>query len=368
MKFLLVPDSFKGSISAKEFCDIAESSIKSKFPCSDVLSYPISDGGENSVEYLTLLLGGKLIPCKATDSNFFIKTVNFGVTKDSAIISIASCAGLADAMIKNPLYTTTYGVGEQIKMAKTLGKKHIYLCLGGSSTNDAGAGMLASLGAKFFDSDGKTFIPTGATLGKVNSFNLDELKSNTQSMTFTALCDVTNPLLGDKGCSYIYAKQKGASEKDIEILEENMQKYAEVTSILGVDSGFSGSGSAGGIGYAVKAFLQGEIKSGIDFFLDSMDFSTLAKDSDYIFTGEGKFDNTSIMGKAIAGIMSRCKHLTSKLVVFCGKNTLDFIPDPIYKVIQISDDNLSLSENLSTVSQRLEDKVHQFLTEELLNS
>jgi glycerate kinase len=183
-------------------------------------------------------------------------------------------------------------------------------------------------------------------------------------MKFTALCDVTNPLVGNQGCSYIYAKQKGASDKDIEILEENMQKFAKLTSISGVDSAFSGSGSAGGIGYAVKAFLSGEIKSGIDFFLDSMDFTTQAKDSDYIFTGEGRFDNTSIMGKAIAGIMSRSKALNSKLVVFCGKNALDFVPPPIYKVIQISDDNLSLEENLSTAKDRLKCEVMKFLSEE----
>jgi glycerate kinase len=319
MRFLLVPDSFKGSISAKEFCDIAEKSIKNLFHDAEILSYPISDGGENSVEYLTQLLNGRLIPCKATDSNFFVKTVTFGVTDDIAIISVASSAGLADAMIKNPLYTTTFGVGEQIKMAKTLGKKHIYLCLGGSSTNDAGAGMLSALGAKFFDQAGSLFIPTGATLGNVHSYNLDELNNNIQGMKFTALCDVTNPLLGEKGCSYTYAKQKGASDKEIELLEENMKKFAKVTECIGVDSDFPGSGSAGGMGYAVKAFLSGKIHSGIDFFLDSMDFYAKAKDSDYIFTGEGRFDKTSIMGKAISGIMSRCKDLNAKLIVFAAK-------------------------------------------------
>lgn len=364
MRFLLVPDSFKGSISSDEFCKIAENAIKKQMPDAEVLSYPISDGGENSVECLVTILGGRLIPCNATDSNFFVKTVHFGVTYDIAIISVASCAGLADALIKNPLYTTTYGVGEQIKMAKTLGKKHIYLCLGGSSTNDGGAGMLSALGAKFLDSEGNVFIPTGANLGKINSMELSELKENIEGMKFTALCDVTNPLLGEKGCSRIYAKQKGATDKEIELLEENMIKYAEITKILGVDSDFPGSGSAGGMGYAVKAFLGGDIHSGISFFLDSMNFSTIAKDCDYIFTGEGRFDQTSIMGKAIAGIMSRSENLKAHLVVFCGKNALNFIPPPIYKVIQISDDNLSLAENLATTPQRLEDSVIKFLKEE----
>ncbi|NLL56652.1 MAG: glycerate kinase [Clostridiales bacterium] len=364
MKFLLVPDSFKGSISAKEFCDIVTEPIKECYKNAEILAYPISDGGENSVEYLSGLLKGRLMPCKATDSNFILKNVTFGVTDDIAIISVASSAGLADAMIKNPLYTTTYGVGEQIKMAKTLGKMHIYLCLGGSSTNDAGAGMLSALGVKFYDQDGNSFIPTGATLGKVKTFDLEEFNKNIKGMRFTALCDVTNPLLGKNGSSYVYARQKGASDKDIEILEENMQKYAAITSTLGVDSNFSGSGSAGGMGYAIKAFLRGEIKSGIDFFLDSMDFLAKAKNANYIFTGEGRLDDTSIMGKAIGGIMERSKELKAKLVVFCGQNALTTIPNAIYKVIQISDDNIPLAQNLATALTRLKEKSLHFLLEE----
>ncbi|HKL73380.1 MAG TPA: glycerate kinase, partial [Clostridia bacterium] len=262
------------------------------------------------------------------------------------------------------LYTTTYGIGEQIKMAKTLGKKHIYLGLGGSSTNDGGAGMLVALGAKFYDESGASFTPTGATLGKIKTMDITELQNNISGMQFTALCDVTNPLLGENGCSRVFAKQKGATDKDIETLEENMKKYAEITSCLGVDSNFSGSGSAGGMGYAVKAFLCGDIQSGIDFFLDSIDYTNVARDCDYIFTGEGKFDHTSIMGKVIAGIMRRSKDLNAKLVVFCGKNTLDYVPSPIYKVIQISDDNLCLVENIKTAKQRLAKSVSTFLSEE----
>lgn len=362
MKFLLVPDSFKGSVSSEEFCIIAEKAIKKILPDAQVLSYPISDGGENSVECLVRILNGRFMPCKVTDSNFFIKTVRFGVTNDIAIISVASCAGLADAMIKNPRFTTTYGVGEQIKMAKTLGKKHVYLCLGGSSTNDAGAGMLCALGAKFYDENGIAFVPTGESLGKVRTMDLSEMYKNIDGMDFTALCDVTNPLLGEKGCSRIYARQKGANDADIELLEENMTKYAQLTSkILGTEHDFSGSGSAGGMGYAVKAFLKGDIQSGIGFFLDSINFSVRAKDCDYIFTGEGRFDNTSIMGKVIAGIMERTKGLLAKLVVFCGKNALGHTPPPIYKVIQVSDDSLSLEENIKNTPARLAEYVEEFV-------
>jgi glycerate kinase len=361
-----VPDSFKGSISSNEFCKVANDTITKCVPNAQVYSYPISDGGENSVECLVNLLQGKLIPCKATDSNFFKKQVKYGITDDSAIISVASSSGLANTLIKNPLYTTTYGIGEQIKLAKVLGRNHIYLCLGGSSTNDAGAGLLCALGAKFYNQDDKDFIPTGATLGKVTRMDLTELNQTIKGIKFTALCDVNNPLLGENGCSRVYAKQKGASDEDIVVLEENMTKFANFSNYLGFDSDFSGSGSAGGIGYCVKAFLGGEIKSGIEFFLDSMDFETKAKDCDYIFTGEGSFDNTSIMGKVCAGIMNRCSNLKGKLVVFCGKNNLEYLPNPIYKVVEISDSQKMLQDNMDNADKLLAISIHNFSKEENL--
>lgn len=365
MKFLLVPDSFKGSLSSEEFCDIAEKTIKKHIPDAQVLSYPISDGGENSVECLINLLGGKLLSCKVTDSNFFKKTVKYGVTDNSAIIAVASSAGLAETLIKNPLYTTTYGVGEQIKLAKTLGKKHIYLCLGGSSTNDGGAGMVCALGARFYDKEDNEFIPTGINLGKIARIELSQFYKNIEGLEFTALCDVKNPLLGENGCSRIYARQKGASDDDIEFLEENMAKFASVTSHLCSDSSFEGSGSAGGMGYAVKTFLDGKIYSGIQFFLDCMNFETKANTSDYIITGEGCFDRTSIMGKVCAGVMARSSQSNAKLVIICGKNALDYMPENIYKIIETSEKNYSLEENMSRTKELLSKKLSSFLSDEI---
>ena len=365
---LILPDSFKGSIDTQTFCDIATTAIKDISSNSKVDSYAISDGGDGSLTTLNKLLGGKILQGKVTDSNFFSQMASYGVGDDFAIIEISSCAGLSKCLIRNPLYTTTFGVGEQIKLAKMLNKKNIYLCLGGSSTNDAGAGILCALGAKFYNEDIKEFVPVGNTLGQVCKMDLDEFYKNTDGINLIGLCDVNNPLLGDKGCSYIYAKQKGANDTEVQLLEENMQKWASVTEFLGVDAQLSGNGAAGGIGYMVSAFFGGKLISGIDFVLDKINFAEIVGNYNYIITGEGQFDTTSIMGKVVGGILKRNSNKNAKVVVVCGKNKFneDIGSKGIYSVIELNDKNKNLQENMANTDKNLNEAIRSFAKRENL--
>lgn len=363
MNFLVVPDSFKGSMTGEEFCAIAR-----KVLCQNennlVASCPIADGGEGSVECLMNAIDGVLVGGKAADGNLFKKNATYGVKDDSAYIAIANTSGLPQTVIKNPLYTSTYGMGEQIKQALNLGKKNIYLFLGGSSTNDCGAGMLAALGCKFFDENGEQFIPVGGTLGKIASIDDAEMRKSIEGVRFTALCDVKNPLLGKNGCSYVFAPQKGAKGDDLSTLEENMRLFYEKTKYLRVDQNFDGAGAAGGTGYCIKAFLGGNIVSGIDYFLDACGFDDAAKDADFIISGEGKFDRTSLNGKAVGGIVARARKLGKEVVVFCGVSDIEGeLPCGVKSIYRINDASLSVEENMKATKNNFEKAISKFLRE-----
>lgn len=359
MKFLVLPDSFKGSISSSDFCEIAQKTLRKK-PDDEVLSYPICDGGEGSVECLIQIFNGKTFSSKVTDGNLLKKTALYGYCADKAFISVAESSGLAKTMIKDPFVTTTCGMGEQILQAKHLGKKKIVLCLGGSSTNDGGAGLVKALGGKFYNNAGEEFLPTGGTLKEIATIDLTEFYKNIEGMEFTALCDVTNPLLGPNGCTYVYAPQKGAktAEKLAE-LEENMRIFAERTSFLGADPMTPGAGAAGGLGYCVIAFLKGKLVRGIDFILDSIDFENKAASSDVIITGEGKYDASTAYGKAVRGIQTRAERVGKKVYVFCGKNDSS---DTAF-VRELNDPALTLQENMQNTAQNLKKCLDEFYKE-----
>ncbi len=363
MKFLIIPDSFKGSMTSKEFCFMAKSLID-KRGLGDVIAYPIADGGEGTVENIVEIFDGKMLGGKVHDGNNFTVNALYGVQGDTAYVAVANSSGLPNTLIKNPIFTTTYGMGEQIMQALNLKKKHIVLCLGGSSTNDCGAGMLAAMGVKFFDKDGNTFVPTGGTLKDIVSYDTTEFESNIKGVTFTALCDVTNPLYGEFGCSKIYARQKGAKDKDIEILEDNVKYFADLTARQGLSPDTPGCGAAGGLGYAILAFCKGNLISGIEWFLNAIEFEKLAFDADYIVTGEGRLDNTSFMGKVVGGIVGRSRPLNKKITVFCGEckaseSTLN--ANPIESVNPLNKEGLTIEENIARTKESFEEKFSAFL-------
>lgn len=319
--FLISPDSFKGGISSRQFCEIASEEIKRIRPEAVVQSIPIADGGEGTLESLAIAVGGE-IHNVMTEGPYHeaVESQILFTKKNEAVIEIAQCAGLPLAKDKlNPELTSTVGVGRLIEYAVNNGAKHIVLTLGGSCTNDGGAGMLAALGIKFLNSDGAEFIPTGKNLGSVFRIEEGENFGKYKEISFTAMCDVKNPLFGEYGCSRIFARQKGADDAMIERLEAGMIRFSEVSSaFLGKDdSSAPGAGAAGGLGFACRAFLGAELKSGIETVLALCGFDRLANNAELVITGEGRFDSQSLMGKVIGGIISHSGN--TPVAVLCGK-------------------------------------------------
>lgn len=311
-KIVLIPDSFKGTLSSKEICEIIKSRINAHYNGVEVVSIPVADGGEGSVDsFLTALGGEKIIAeCKNPyfeDMQGFYGLINGGQT---AVIEMAACAGLPLVENrKNPLKTTTFGVGELIKTAAKSGVKQIILGLGGSCTNDFGCGAAAALGVNFFDKNGNQFVPTGGTLKDVCSIDLSKKDKLLDDIKITAMCDIDNPPFGENGAARIFAPQKGADEKTVQILDEGVKHICSlIKRDLKIDlSALAGGGAAGAFGAGAVAFLGAQLKMGIDVVLDTVGFDEVIKDADAVFTGEGKIDGQSLRGKVVIGVAKRSK-------------------------------------------------------------
>ncbi len=321
MKHILIaPDSFKGTLSSLEACEIVKTSFAKVFK-NPIITLPIADGGEGSCDAFLHVKKGKKVYLQTTDPNFSPCESFYALLEDKvAVIEMATTAGLPLAKQKNPSLTTTYGVGEQIKDAISKGCKEVIICLGGSATNDAGCGLACALGAKFYDKYGKVFIPVGGSLKDIDKIDLNELEKNTFGVKFTTMCDITNPLYGKHGAAYVFAPQKGADESMVKKLDENLKYLNEkVKSLFGIDmQSLQGSGAAGGMGGGMVAFLKSELKLGIDIILQNANFEKLLQNALFVVSGEGKIDSQSIDGKAMCGIASRCKSADVSLICIVG--------------------------------------------------
>ncbi len=321
-KFVLIPDSFKGTMSSEEVCGIMENSIKKLFFDADVISVPIADGGEGSVDCLIKACGGKKV--QVTCEGPFMEKIEsfYGMLPDNtAVIEMAACCGLVLVKDrKNPGKTTTFGVGTLIKNALFAGAKKIIICLGGSSTNDGGCGAAAALGVKFYDALGNAFIPVGDTLCDIAKIDASGLISELLSTEIITMCDITNPLYGKNGAAYIFAPQKGADESEVILLDKGLYHLSEcIKRDLGVDvSAVSGAGAAGGMGAGTMAFFKSKLCSGIKAVLSLVQFDKIISDADYIFTGEGKIDSQSAGGKALSGIADAAKKQNKTVIALCG--------------------------------------------------
>ena len=339
MRIIIAPDSFKGSLTAKEFCDAAERGIRKCLPNADIVKMPIADGGEGTMDCILSVVSGYTESLDVTSAFLGEKrTVRVGFVDGgkTAVIETAEAMGLPSVgERKNPLLTTTYGVGEMIAYALDHGAKKLILTLGGSSTNDCGAGMMAAMGAKFYSDDGKSFVPTGGTLCKVSSCDLSVLWELLSGVEIVAMCDVKNPLCGEN------APQKGADAAMVKLLDSGCRHFADIVAACNAKSGvstqdfskFPGAGAAGGLGFACVACMYGSLRSGIGTVLDLYGFEAAAGTADYVITGEGRFDAQSLMGKAIGGILEKTRDAVRAcgcdserrivpVVVFCGKNLL----------------------------------------------
>ena len=321
--FILVPDSFKGTLSAIEVCNIMKSSIKNLYKDVNIISVPVADGGEGTVDAFLYALGGEKKSVWVSDAFNEQKILaHYAMLKDDiAVIEMAACAGLP--LVKNrlePDKTTTFGVGELIIDTINSGAKKIILGLGGSATNDGGCGMAAALGVKFKDEQNQEFIPTGGILSQIYKIDMNNIYSKIKDVEFISMCDVDNPLCGKLGASAVFAPQKGADEDMVKLLDEGLAHLAKIIKRdLHIEvKDIKGAGAAGGLGAGSIAFLQSKLTKGIDVILDTIKFDELVSKADIVFTGEGKFDSQSLHGKVVMGVANRSQKYKTPVIVVTG--------------------------------------------------
>lgn len=379
MKAVIAIDSFKGSMDSIEAGEAAEKGIRRVFTDAEAIVYPLADGGEGTVQALAKGLGGKLEKVKVTGPLGEPVICEYGIVEEkTAIIEMAGAAGitLVQPKLRNPLNTTTYGVGEVIKDAIRKGCRHFIIGIGGSATNDGGIGMLQALGAEFLDEGGKQ-VPFGAHgVEKLAAINCENMLPELKDCDFRIACDVDNPLCGENGCSHIFGPQKGATPEMAEQMDQWMEKYAEITAEYFQNAGndeleperkenaaekelqdnpdlmkakvrfkgknlsveadwnpagtgtnynsdYPGCGAAGGLGFAFRAFLHGRLEPGINIVLEEIGIESAIKAADIVITGEGCLDGQTVRGKAPIGIARLAKKYGKPVIAFSGAVTED---------------------------------------------
>ncbi|MHB8130508.1 MAG: glycerate kinase family protein [Mobilitalea sp.] len=320
-KCVIIPDSFKGTMSSIEVCEIISAKVKEFYPNCETVTIPIADGGEGTVDCFLHALHAKKVGVQVTGPYNEPLNCYYARHNNTAIIEMAQSAGLPLVEGKrNPALTTTYGTGLMIKHALEHGCTDIVIGLGGSCTNDAGVGAACALGVKFYDKEDNAFLPTGDTLSKIKKIDKSVLEQLLNNCTVTAMCDIDNPMYGDTGAAYIFGPQKGADRDMVIHLDSNLKALSQtIIDNLGIDvSNLPGSGAAGAMGAGIVAFFDGSLKSGIHTILDIIGFDTLIENTDLIFTGEGKIDGQSLRGKVVIGVAERAAKKKIPVVAIVG--------------------------------------------------
>lgn len=319
-KCIIIPDSFKGTMASEKVCSIMKEVISTEFPECRVLTIPIADGGEGTVDSFLASMDGEKVYTNVKNAFGENITAFYGKFGRQAVIEMAAAAGIVTNDKLDPMTASTYGVGQLILHAIANGCKKIILGLGGSCTNDAGAGMAAALGTLFYDKNGIPFVPTGGTLSEVCRIDNSTTEKTLKNVEICCMCDIENVICGPEGAAYVFAPQKGANENQVVVLDENLQKFTvTIKKEMGIDvSELKAGGAAGGMGAGAYAFLGAELRKGIELILDAVDFDTLLDCCDYVITGEGKFDSQSLGGKVVVGVAQRAKRKHVPVVAVVG--------------------------------------------------
>lgn len=322
-KWILMPDSFKGTMSSLEVCQRMREALLRHVPDAEVISIPVADGGEGSVDAFLTAMGGHRVEVSCTGPDFQKITGFYGLLADeyTAVIEMAAAAGLP--LMEGKLCAagaTTYGVGELILAAIRDGAKRIILGLGGSATNDGGCGCAAALGVRFLDGTGEEYIPVGGTLDRLYHIDMSQRSPLLDGVEIVAMCDVDNPLCGPSGASAVFGPQKGADPEMVTILDRNLRHLSEVIrQDLGREiANISGTGAAGGMGAGVMAFLDSRLQMGIEIVLDTVNFDDLLPGTTAVLTGEGRIDGQSLRGKVVIGIAHRARRAGVPVVAVVG--------------------------------------------------
>lgn len=321
-KCIFIPDSFKGTMTSAEICSIMAQAVRTHEPQAELCSVPVADGGEGTVDAFLQAAGGKKVVATVKGPLFEEVPAFYGVLPNkTAVIEMAAAAGLPlVGNKKDAEQTTTFGVGQLLRHAIESGCKTIILGLGGSATNDGGCGAAAAMGAVFRRTDGSTFIPVGGTLQDIASVDLSSLQKVLSDTKILTMCDIENPLCGPTGAAAVFAPQKGASPAAVKRLDCGLLHFAKILQqATGCDiSQLPGAGAAGGMGGGMAAFFHSPLQSGIETMLDTVHFDEMLKDTDLVFTGEGKLDSQSLCGKVLSGVARRAKAAGVPLIAVVG--------------------------------------------------
>ncbi|MCM3330040.1 glycerate kinase [Bacillus cereus] len=329
MKVVIASDSYKESLKAIEVCEAIERGFRAIFPNAEYVKIPIGDGGEGTVESLVDATGGRIISISVTGPLREGIQAFYGISKDkkTAFIEMAAASGLQHVPVekRNPLITTTKGTGELILHALDQGVEYIILGLGGSATNDGGAGMLEALGVRFINGKGEVIDPSGGTLHSIVTIDFSRMDPRLKGVKIEAACDVDNPLVGMQGASFVFGRQKGANIEMMKELDENLQHYANMLKrYVSFDvSEIPGAGAAGGMGAAVISVLKGDLRRGIEIVLDYTNFDKHIEDAHLIITGEGRIDKQTAYGKAPVGVAGRAKRFSVPVIAIGGSVSSD---------------------------------------------
>lgn len=320
--FLIVPDSFKGTMSAIDVCRIMAETLQERFPDATIRTIPVADGGEGSVDAFLAALPGKRM--EATVCGPYRESIPsyYGLLDNgTAVIEMAAAAGLPlVGENRHAEKTTTYGVGQLLLDALDHGATRVIMGLGGSSTNDGGCGMAAACGVRFLDETGEAFVPVGETLSHIAHIDMRGLDPRLKDVEIVTMCDIDNPLCGTTGAAAIFGPQKGATPSQVRMLDEGLAHLASVilADLRRYVLSVPGGGAAGGMGAGMVAFFGSPLQMGIQTVLDTAGFNELVREADVVFSGEGCFDGQSLHGKVVVGVASRCKAAGKPLIAVAG--------------------------------------------------
>lgn len=361
MKLLFAPDSFKGSLSAKEICRIMAQAAQDELDCETV-SVPIADGGEGTAEALVTAGGGAMEAFRVTGPCYDKVEAAFGLIRNgqTAVIEMAQASGLpmVPANRRDPARTTSRGTGELMRHALDLGVRDMIIGIGGCATNDGGMGVLHALGARFYDDRGDIVPDCGWGLEQVRRIDLGGLDVRLQNTSIRVVCDVTNPLLGPQGATYVYGPQKGGQGMALQALEAGMIHYAQRFREKGIDiADFPGAGAAGGLGGVLKGVLNASLLRGVDAVLDAVAFDSLLAGVDLVFTGEGRLDGQSVrFGKVPSGVAKRCLRKEIPVVALVGgmgEGAEDFLKLGNTSVMALTDGPMPLEKSMADAARLL---------------
>ncbi|WP_297766582.1 glycerate kinase [uncultured Muriicola sp.] len=369
MKFVLAPDKYKGSLTGFEICEALENGLRKVYPNCDIIKMPMADGGDGTIDVVRYYLKADTVRVTVNDPLFrpVLASYLYSDFTKTAYIEMAEASGLK--VLKDPekncMQTTTLGTGELIADAIEKGAKEIILGIGGSATNDAGMGMASALGFRFLDKEGKTLLPTGGNLIYVSKIDDSRLDTALSNIKVKVACDVTNPFYGPSGAAYVYARQKGATDEEIVLLDEGLINFAKILEKqFKVDvQKIAGAGAAGGLGAAASIFLKAQLTSGIELVKEMAQFDANINDADWIITGEGKLDDQTLSGKALQGILNSAKDKGIPVAAFCG--VIDISENTARKLglaytVAISKDMPNLEVALKSSYKNLEAAAEEF--------